>query len=125
VDRGEDGDPWQDAQAFIQNTMSYYNDRIKSETMAERGLEYMAYLRDTMALKAANPHEMTHCLEMRNLIECAEMILRATLERKESRYFLLRRADYPELDDENFFCWLAQRKEGDEVVFEKLHPDAE
>lgn len=118
----DSGDPWEDAQAFIQNTMSYYNIHIKSETMTQRGLERLAYLKDTMRLVAANPHEMTHCLEIRNIIECAKMILRATIERKESRPGLLSRVDYPEQDDENFFCWLGQRLEGNEIVFQKRYP---
>jgi succinate dehydrogenase/fumarate reductase flavoprotein subunit len=50
------------------------------------------------------------------------MILRATIERKESRYGLLSRVDYPEQDDENFFCWLGQQLEGDEIVFQKRYP---
>jgi len=104
--------------------MSHYNTNIKSETMTKRGLECLAYLKDTMRLVAANPHEMTHCLEVRNIIENGEMILRATIERKESRGFLFSRVDYPEQDDENFFCWLGQRKEGDEVVFEKRYPQS-
>jgi succinate dehydrogenase/fumarate reductase flavoprotein subunit len=118
----EQGDPWQDAQAFIQNTMSYYNLAIKSETMAQRGLECLDYLKRTMRLVAANPHELTHCLEIRNIIECGEMILRATVQRKESRYAILKRVDYPERDDENFGCWLGQRREGSDVVFQKHYP---
>ncbi len=118
------GDPWEDVQATIQNIMNYYNLEIKSETMAKRGLESLSYLKDAMRLVAGNPHEMTHCLEMRNLIECAEMILRATIERKETRFPQLIRVDYPEKDDENFFCWLGQRLEGGRVVFEKRFPQA-
>jgi succinate dehydrogenase/fumarate reductase flavoprotein subunit len=115
----KEGDPWEDAQATIQNIMSTYNLEIKSETMANRGLESLSYLKDVMRLVAATPHEMAHCLEMRNLIECAEMILRATIERKESRYSQLKRADFPERDDENLFCFLGQRLEEERVVFEK------
>jgi adenylylsulfate reductase subunit A len=118
----EKGDPWQDAQAFIQNTMSYYNIHPKSESMAQRGLECLDYLKNTVRLVAANPHELAHCLEVRNIIACAEMILRATIERRESRYGILQRVDYPDRDDENFFCWLGQRRVGDAVVFEKHYP---
>jgi succinate dehydrogenase/fumarate reductase flavoprotein subunit len=118
----QEGDPWEHAQMFVQNTMSYYNTDIKSESMTKRALEYIDYLKKNMRLIAANPHEMTHCLEIRNIIENAEMILRATIQRKESRYFLLRRLDYPELDDENFFCFLGQKLKGDEVVFRKIKP---
>jgi succinate dehydrogenase/fumarate reductase flavoprotein subunit len=118
----DQGDPWMDAQQFIQYNMTYYNTKLKSETMAQRGLETMAYLKDRMRLVADNPHEMTHCLEVRDIIENAEMILRATIQRKESRYALFQRVDYPELDDENYFCFLGQRLEGDEVLFRKHKP---
>jgi adenylylsulfate reductase subunit A len=117
----ERGDSWEDAQITVQNIMSDYNIDIRSETMARRGLECMDYLTKAMRLAAANPHEITHCLEIRNLIECGEMSLRGTIERKESRYNILRRLDYPERDDENFFCFLAQRKENGRIVFEKRY----
>jgi succinate dehydrogenase/fumarate reductase flavoprotein subunit len=116
------GDCWEEAQAALQNIMTYYNLDIKSETMAVRGLENLAYLKDAMRLMAANPHEMSHCLEVRNLIECAEMILWATVERKESRPPLLKRLDFPERNDRDFFCFLGQRREGGDVVFEKRYP---
>ena len=113
------GHPWMDAQETLQNIMSDYNIDIRSETMARRGLECLDYLDKTMRLTAANPHEMTHCLEIRNLIECGRMNLRATIERRESRYNILQRLDYPERDDDNFFCFLSQRLENGRVVFEK------
>lgn len=118
----KEGDPWEHAQRFIQNTMSYYNVDIKSESMSRRALEYFDYLKKNMKMVAENPHEMTHCLEVRNIIENAEMILRGTIERKESRYALFRRVDYPERNDESFFCFLGQRLLGDEVVFRKIQP---
>jgi succinate dehydrogenase/fumarate reductase flavoprotein subunit len=76
-----------------------------------------------MRLVADNPHDITHCFEVRNIIENGEMILRASIERKESRGRLFTRVDYPERDDENFFCWLGQRKDGDEVIFQKHYPE--
>lgn len=116
------GDTWQEAQSFIQNVMSDYNIDYRCETMAQRGIESLAYLKQNMRLSAANPHEMTHCLEMRNLIECGEIIFRSTIERRESRYRIFNRLDYPERDDANFFCFLGQRLEGSRVVFQKHTP---
>lgn len=116
------GDPWQDAQAFIQNVMSDYNIQYRSGTMAQRGLENLEYLKQTMQLTANNPHEMTHCLEVRNLIECGQIIFRSTIERRESRFEVFTRLDYPERDDDNFNCFLGQRKDGDSVVFQKYKP---
>ena len=116
------GDAWQEAQSFIQNVMSDYNIAYRSGTMARRGIDSLAYLKQNMRLQAANPHEMTHCLEMGNLIECGKIIFRSTIERRESRYRIFTRLDYPERDDANFFCFLGQRLEGDRVVFQKHKP---
>ena len=113
------GDPWEDAQATIHNHMSDYNIHIRSETMARRGLECLDYLENTMRLVAANPHEMIHCLEIRNLIECGKIILRSTIERKESRGKIFQRRDYPQQDDANWFCFLGQKLVNGKVVFEK------
>jgi adenylylsulfate reductase subunit A len=116
------GDPWEDAQATIHNHMSDYNIRFRSETMARRGLECLEYLENTMRLSAANPHELTHCLEMRNLIECGKIILRSTIERRESRGKIFQRRDYPEQDDANWFCFLGQKLENGRLVFRKHAP---
>jgi len=116
------GDPWEDAQQTIHNHMSDYNVHIRSETMARRGLECLEYLENAMRLTAANPHELTHCLEMRNLIECGKIILRSTLERRESRGKIFQRKDYPQQDDANWFCFLAQKLENGRVRFQKHKP---
>jgi succinate dehydrogenase/fumarate reductase flavoprotein subunit len=116
------GDPWEDAQATIHNHMSDYNIHIRSDTMARRGLECLDYLENTMRLIAANPHKMTHCLEIRNLIECGKIILRSTIERKESRGKIFQRKDYPQQDDTNWFCFLGQKLENGKVSFQKHKP---
>ncbi len=90
--------------------------------MAQRGIESLAYLKENMRLSAANPHEMTHCLEMRNLIECGQIVFRSTIERRESRYRVFTRLDYPERVDENWNCFLGQRLAGDQIVYEQHRP---
>jgi adenylylsulfate reductase subunit A len=116
------GDPWEGAQQTIHNHMSDYNVHIRSETMARRGLECLEYLENTMRLTAASPHELTHCLEMRNLIECGKIILRSTIERRESRGKIFQRKDYPQQDDANWFCFLGQKLENGGVRFRKHKP---
>ncbi len=116
------GDPWEDAQATIHNLMSDYNIRFRSQTMARRGLECLEYLENNMRLIAADPHELTHCLEMRNLIECGKIIFRSTIERKESRGKIFQRRDYPEQDDTNWLCFLGQKLENRQVRFRKHTP---
>ncbi len=117
-----EGDHWKDAQLTIHNIMSDYNVDRRSETMAARGLECLEYLKNTMKLSADNPHDMTHCLEMRSLIDTGQIIFRSTIERTESRPPQFKRLDCPEQDDANWFCFLGQRKEGDKIVFEKHKP---
>ena len=90
--------------------------------MAQRGIECLNYIEESMKLVAANPHEMTHCLEMRNLIECGRIIFRSTIERRESRGGVFSRLDYPNKDDVNFNCFIGQRQEGIQVVFRKINP---
>ena len=116
------GDPWEDAQRAIHNHMSDYNIHFRSETMAWRGLECLDYLENTMRLTAANPHELTHCLEIRNLIECGKIIFRSTIERKESRGKVFQRKDYPQRDDASWFCFLGQKLENGRVRFQKHSP---
>ncbi|MBA7669834.1 L-aspartate oxidase [subsurface metagenome] len=118
----DNGDSWEDAQLTIHNIMSDYNVATRSETMARRGLECLEYLKNTMRLTAANPHEMTHCLEIRNLIECGQIIFRSTIERQESRGNIFKRKDFPEQDNTNWFCFLGQRLENGRVLFEKHKP---
>lgn len=116
------GDPWEDAQLAIHNIMTDYNVDIRSQTMAGRGLECLDFLKSTMRLAASNPHELTHCLEMRNLIECGQIILRSTIERQESRGKIFQRQDYPRQDDANWFCFLGQRLENGDARFRKHAP---
>jgi succinate dehydrogenase/fumarate reductase flavoprotein subunit len=51
-----------------------------------------------------------------------EIIFRRNIERRESRFRIFSRLDYPERDDANFFCFLGQRLNGSQVVFEKHNP---
>jgi succinate dehydrogenase/fumarate reductase flavoprotein subunit len=73
-------------------------------------------------LKAENAHELGRCLEVRSVIENAEMVMRASIERKESRRQPSRfiRAEYPEQDDANFFCFLSQKRIDEKVRFSKI-----
>ena len=88
----------------------------------KNALENMLDQTENAAFKAENPHELCRCLEVRSVIENAEMILRASVERKESRRipFGFYRADYPESNDKDYFVFLGQRQDGDNVVFKKI-----
>lgn len=119
----KDGLRWQEAQVALNRTMNYYGLKLKTEKMLQRGLENIDDLTKHAELKAHNPHELMRCLEMRNLLLNAELILRGNLERKETRKIksmnIHLRMDYPQQDDENWKCSLSQRLENGRIVFAK------
>jgi len=121
----EVGFHWKEVEIGVQNLLDFYCGNVRSETMLKRGLER---LEDAKAapLKAENPHELGRCLDVKSIVDNAGLILRSSLERKESRPapFDFRRAEYPEQDDENWLVFLAIRKEEDgEFTFSKIPVD--
>jgi len=97
---------------LLQNTMlPYYVLHIKHEDRLNAALVTVAFLRDHMVprLMARNAHELRLCHEVQNMVLNAEMILRASLARKESRGWHYRE-DYPVQDDVNWLAWIRMRK---------------
>ncbi|MCJ7595249.1 MAG: FAD-dependent oxidoreductase, partial [Desulfobacterales bacterium] len=94
------GHNWREAEDSLQNIMDTYCADVKTEALLKRGLARLHEL-GAVPLGAASPHDLSRCLELRSLLDNAEMIMRASLARKESRkkpcgFY---RADYPEQDD--------------------------
>ncbi|UCH07044.1 MAG: FAD-dependent oxidoreductase [Deltaproteobacteria bacterium] len=116
---------WKEVEIGVQNLMDFYCGDVRSEAMLQRGMER---LEDAKAapMKAENPHELGRCLDVKSIIDNAELVLRSSLERRESRPipFGFYRADFPEQDDENWLVFLAIRKEPDGVFsFSKIAVD--
>ena len=61
--------------------------------------------------RAVDLHDLRKAHEVRNMVQCAEMLLRASLERTESRGTFYRE-DHPDRDDENWLKWIVLRREG-------------
>ncbi len=80
---------------------------IKKESLMKGALAYIEELRDHHMGKmcASNLHELRLVHETANMIISAEMKLKASLMRKESRCSHYR-LDYPEMDDENWQAWI-------------------
>lgn len=80
---------------------------IKKERMMNGALAYVEELRDhhVPMLLAEDRHQLRLAHETRNMIMTAEMKLKASLMRKESRCSHYR-LDYPEIDDENWQAWI-------------------
>jgi succinate dehydrogenase/fumarate reductase flavoprotein subunit len=113
---------WTDLELAVQQIVDYYCGDERSESYLVRGLERLDQLRSETLLKADNAHELGRCLEVRSIIENAEMVMRASIERRESRRQPSRftRVEYPETDDENFLCFLSQKLVEGKVVFSKI-----
>ena len=80
---------------------------IKKENMLNAALAYIEELRDhhIPLLRAKDMHELRLVYETKNMIISAEMKLKASLMRKESRCSHYR-LDYPDLDDKNWQAWI-------------------
>lgn len=80
---------------------------IKKERMMNGALAYVEELRDhhVPMLLAEDRHQIRLAHETRNMIISAEMKLKASLMRKESRCSHYR-LDYPDIDDENWRAWI-------------------
>src|SRR5208337_133143 len=97
---------------------------IKNEEALQRALAQIAAIRDQDVpnMSAASPHDLVRLHETRNLVLCAELYLRASLERKESRECHYRE-DYPQTDNEHWLKWILYNKGGDgspSVSFERV-----
>jgi succinate dehydrogenase/fumarate reductase flavoprotein subunit len=115
------GSPWKEVEYALQNVMDIYCGEVRTETMLRRGIERLAGIQ-SVPLKAENLHELGRCLEVGFLITNAELVMRASIERQESRKYPagFQRADYPEQDDEHWRVFLALRRERDGYAASKL-----
>ena len=94
---------------------------VKKESLLRAALTYVEELRDTHLpyLRAADLHELRLAHETRNMIISAEMKLKASIMRTESRCSHYR-LDYPDLDNENWQAWINIFKgEDGSMQFEK------
>lgn len=94
---------------------------IKKENLLKGALAYVEELRDhhVPMLKAADMHELRLAHETRNMVISAEMKLKTSILRTESRCSHYR-LDYPERDEKNWRAWINIYKGADNtMIFEK------
>jgi succinate dehydrogenase/fumarate reductase flavoprotein subunit len=94
---------------------------VKKEKMLQASLSYVEELKESQLphIKASDMHELRLAHETINMVISAEMKLKASLMRKESRCSHFR-LDYPELDNVNWQAWINIYKDKDgEMAFEK------
>ncbi len=120
VERGYDPN-W--ARDVLQSIMApYWVSTVKSESTLNAALNQVLYMKDHVVpkLMARTSHDLRLCMEMEHKVQSAELKLRASLARKESRGNTYRE-DYPYRDDKDFLCYLTQRKDKDgQISMEKI-----
>ena len=119
VEKGYDPN-W--ARDVLQGIMApYWVLVVKTEPMLQAALSQVVYMREHVEpkLMARTSHDLRLCLEMKHKLLSAELKLRASLERKESRGNHYRE-DYPYRDDEHYLCYMTQTKTEEGPVFDKV-----
>ncbi|MBW2030683.1 MAG: FAD-binding protein [Deltaproteobacteria bacterium] len=105
----------------LQNTMMpYWVLYVKHEARLLSALTQIEFIRDRIVpkLTAKDPHELRLAHETRNMVLCAEMKLRASLFRTESRGTHYRE-DYPRRNDPEWLAWVKIRDEQGEMKLTK------
>ena len=92
--------------------LPYFVLYVKHGDRLEAALTTVAFLRDQLVPKlfARDAHELRLAHETRNMVLNAEMRLRASLYRTESRGCHYRE-DYPRRDDDEWLAWVLLREE--------------
>jgi succinate dehydrogenase/fumarate reductase flavoprotein subunit len=98
---------------LLQNTMMpYFILSIKHEKRLQAALTIVEFLKDHMVpkMRAKDTHELKMAHETRNMVLNAEMMLRASLFRTESRLSHYRE-DYPRRDDPAWLAWVKYKED--------------
>lgn len=99
----------------------YWVSVAKTEETLQAALTQVTYMRDHVIprLTARTSHDLRLCIEMKHKVLSAEMKLRASLARKESRGNHYR-SDIPYRDDENFLCYVTVQKADNGMTVDKV-----
>ncbi|MFC1892008.1 twin-arginine translocation pathway signal protein, partial [Thermodesulfobacteriota bacterium] len=94
----------------------YFIMYIKTEERMNAALTLVEFIKDHLSpkLTAKDPHELRLALETKNMILNAEMRLRSSLFRTESRGCHYRE-DFPRRDDDNWLAWVLLKEENGEM----------
>jgi len=105
----------------LQDIMGRHFGAVKSEAGLEEALREVLRMREEdfpqLALSSCTRRfnlEWRRALEMGNLIDVSEMMIRSAMMRKETRTMFMRE-DYPERDDTNWLKHIVVKKESDQM----------
>ncbi len=116
-----DGVPHTQVEYKLRRIVNDYLQPPKNPHKMKIGLnKFVNYYDSLNIMGARDPHELMRCMEVHFIRDCAEMAARASLYRKESRWGLYHyRIDYPEKNNEEWFCHVNIKKEADNMTLFK------
>ncbi|MEY9883981.1 fumarate reductase/succinate dehydrogenase flavoprotein subunit [Bradyrhizobium sp. USDA 329] len=118
----EDGIPPNQIEYKTRRLVNDYLQPPKVTRKYELGMRRLAEAREDMQERmiARNAHELLRALEVQSIMDCADMAAHASLYREESRWGLYHwRTDFPEKDNENWFCHTLLSKRDGKMASEK------
>lgn len=92
----QQGPDWEEANIALQQVMNDYAGPVRNEALLQQGLSHLCRLKEKInnLMIARNPHELSRCLELINMVDIGEVVFIMALDRKETRG-LHGRPDYP------------------------------
>ncbi|WP_036479671.1 fumarate reductase/succinate dehydrogenase flavoprotein subunit [Myxosarcina sp. GI1] len=116
-----DGVPHTQVEYKLRRIVNDYLQPPKNPHKMEIGLNKFVNYYDSLDIMGArDPHELMRCMEVHFIRDCAEMAARASLYRRESRWGLYHyRIDYPEKNNDEWFCHVNLKKEADSMTLFK------
>ena len=120
--RRDDGIPPNQIEYKARRLVNDYLQPPKVTRKFELGQKRLAEVREDMEERmiARNAHELLRALETASILDCADMAANASLYRTESRWGLYHlRTDYPEKNDEDWFCHTLLRKKDGRMASER------
>jgi succinate dehydrogenase/fumarate reductase flavoprotein subunit len=118
----EDGIPPNQIEFKTRRLVNDYLQPPKVTRKYELGARRLAEVRQDAQARmiARNAHELMRALEAQSILDCADMAVHASLYREESRWGLYHlRTDFPDKDNENWFCHTLLGKQNGKMVSEK------
>jgi succinate dehydrogenase/fumarate reductase flavoprotein subunit len=115
------GIPHTQVEYKLRRLVNDYLQPPKVDRKMEIGLQSFVRYYDTLnEMGARDPHELMRCMEVHFIRDCAEMAARASLYRRESRWGLYHyRLDYPDKNNDEWFCHVNLKREAGEMVLFK------
>ena len=107
---------------YVAGTSTYY---ITNKTMLKIGLNLLEMLKEDSAhMRAKDLHELLRAWENYHRLRTSEVHLRHILFREETRYpGFFYRADFPNLDEENWHCFVNSSMDPDSGVWTLMKRD--